>query len=647
MTSTTLLFTRPSTLALAVTAAIASGSALANSNHYTELDQVVVTESRTAADTDIVIDEDALEKRQANDIADIFAGNPEVTVGGSAPAAQKIYVRGLEDTLLNVSVDGATQGGQLFHHQGRLLIDPELLKQVEVSAGAGEATNGPGALGGAIRFITKDPEDLLRPGQRVGATLKGGYYSNTDGFKTSASVYGHLTDDWSAMATLSRTDLGEYEDGDGNTQPYTGTELNTGFAKVVGQLTDEQKLSLSYERSRDQALRLTKAHMPGNARNTPINQDLQRETITGKYGFNANDNDLIDADLTLYRTESTLDQYEGRWGDIYASSESYGGDLRNKSRLGANTLTYGVDYRHDEGVLYQPKFSLTDTDKGRVTGIYLQDHFQVTDRLLLSAGARYDWYQLDEARSGRSYSESGFSPNLGFSLDVTDELNLHGGWARALRGTQVKEVYLLEFENAPDRKEETADNYELGVTYRSGGLHLNAEAFVTHIDDIVGRNDNRQLGNLGDLKNKGFTAGVGYDWARVSAGLSYSQSRPEFEGQPLSDWNMGIGTSQGDLWVASLDFRPIESVDLGWSGRFSERLTTVADTHSEKPGYAVHDVYARWRPLAGDQLTLSLSVNNLFDKQYLDHATFADPDDITAGLPESGRDIRLSAAYRF
>lgn len=634
---------KPSLLALTI-AGIVSPPLAADS--ITTLDTVNVTDSRTAPDTDILIGQETLEKTQATDAADIFSDNPEIAVGGgSSPVTQKVYVRGLEDTLLNVSVDGATQSGNLFHHQGRLSIPPELLKQVEVSAGAGEATNGPGALGGAIRFVTKDPIDLLRPGQRVGALLQAGYFSNTDGYRTSGSVYGHLTDDWSALVTLSKTELGDYKDGDGNTQPFTESDVLTGFAKVVGQLTDEQKLTLSYERNQDEAFRKHRPHWIPSVRNPVFDQEMTRETITGKYGFDAASNDLVDLELTLYNTEASLEHIEGPYGTVLGSQESYGADLRNTSQLGAHSLTYGVDHRHDEG-----KLIVADTarETGRVTGLYLQDHFQVTDRLQLSAGARYDWYKLDDERLNQQFSESGFSPNLGFSLDVTDELNLHGGWARAMRGTQIKELFVLDYyTNSADRKKETADNYELGLSYRNGGLHMSAEAFVTEIDDVVGQVSRAILGNVGELKTRGFSAGIGYDWSNVSASLKYSQARPELNGVPLSDDDWSLGTSVGNTWVAGLDFHPVDSVDLGWTGTFRERLTRVADGYPEKPGYGVHDIYARWRPLAGDQLTLAVTVQNLFDRQYQDHASYAVYGDVAAGLPEAGRDIRLSAAYRF
>lgn len=108
------------------------------------LEPIQVTAEREAA-SDIVIDRQNLDRYQADDLNDVFAGRPDVNVGGSNSIAQKVYVRGFEDPLLNVSVDGATQAGALFHHSGRLSVEPELLKQVEVNAGAGRATDGAGA----------------------------------------------------------------------------------------------------------------------------------------------------------------------------------------------------------------------------------------------------------------------------------------------------------------------------------------------------------------------------------------------------------------------------------------------------------------------------------------------------------------------
>ncbi len=53
--------------------------------------------------TDSMVDREHLDRIQANDLADIFRSTPSVSVGGSLGIAQKIYVRGLEDSQLNVT----------------------------------------------------------------------------------------------------------------------------------------------------------------------------------------------------------------------------------------------------------------------------------------------------------------------------------------------------------------------------------------------------------------------------------------------------------------------------------------------------------------------------------------------------------------
>ena len=84
----------------------------------------------------------------------------------------------------------------LFHHIGRVTLDPDLLKQIDVQAGAGEATSGPGTwplyVCGSIRFKTKDAQDLLRGDEQFGGRVKASYFSN-EGTRYSGSLYGKLS----------------------------------------------------------------------------------------------------------------------------------------------------------------------------------------------------------------------------------------------------------------------------------------------------------------------------------------------------------------------------------------------------------------------------------------------------------------------
>jgi len=192
-----------------------------------------------------------LENYQANDLADIFRHTPSVTVGGSLGIAQKIFVRGMEDSMVNVTVDGAPQTSTLFHHIGRVAIEPELLQSVEVQAGAGEATSGTGAVGGAIRFKTKSADNLLAANEQFGGIAKASYFSN-DGHKESLALYGKLTDKVGVLASYVNVSRDNMDDGDGEELPGTAADQTLAFIKVNAELTENQNLSISYENRKEE-----------------------------------------------------------------------------------------------------------------------------------------------------------------------------------------------------------------------------------------------------------------------------------------------------------------------------------------------------------------------------------------------------------
>lgn len=121
-----------------------------------------------------------------------------------------------------------------------------MLEEVDVQAGAGEATSGAGAIGGAIRFKTKNADDLLDDGEQFGAIGKASYFSN-NGEKLSLTGYGKLNNDWGFLASFVDVERDDMKDGDGNEIRHTSAKQQLAFMKINGQLTDSQSLSFSYE----------------------------------------------------------------------------------------------------------------------------------------------------------------------------------------------------------------------------------------------------------------------------------------------------------------------------------------------------------------------------------------------------------------
>ncbi|MCV6610397.1 MAG: TonB-dependent receptor [Amphritea sp.] len=621
-----------------------SSAVLADDNKIT-----VTGQSLTA---DAVIDQETLENYQATDLEDIFKQNPDVSVGGGFSTAQKIYVRGIEDTNLNVTIDGAPQAGYLFHHQGRISVEPELLKRVEVQAGAGLATDGAGALGGAIRFVTKDPEDLLREGEQFGGQAKLGYFSNTEGVKLNTSVFGRLSDDISVLASVTRQDSGNIEDGDGNELSNTESEINSGLFKLVGHLSDEETLRFSYDFRHDDGTRNVRPHFISAGWNQANNQDSHRRTANLQYNLNPG-SDALDLQANVYYTRQYLTQRATGEERDGAGVKSIGFDLRNTQQISNHTLTYGTDYRKDTGYYINPGDSgPSDDEVLNVAGLYIQDQIALTEQLTLNTGARYDHYDLDD-NIGQNFKSSAVSPNIGLHYAVNESLEIHGGYAKAHRGVGVKEAYLLNFAtNHANLKEQDADNFELGFDYSQDQVRFGATAFVSKIENASARVTRSVINTVGDVENKGVNLYFGYSWDNTDLHLGYSHSRPELDGEPLDDGNMGIGTAIGDTLTASLTHTlPAQNLELGWSSETVQRLTDVPSDRVEKAGYNVHDVFAKWYPQGDEDLSVTLTVKNLFDRQYLSHASYgadtSEPGNPIIGLYEAGRDVRLTLSVRF
>ncbi|MBV2120572.1 MAG: TonB-dependent receptor [Candidatus Thiodiazotropha sp. (ex Ctena orbiculata)] len=640
----------------------------------------------------VALDADMIEARQSSDLEDMLNHDPSITVGGGAPIAQKIYVRGLEDTLLNVTIDGATQSGYLYHHQGRVYVEPELIKNIVIKPGAGNAADGTGALGGAIHFNLKDAQDMLLPGERAGALLKSSYHSNNQGWKNHVSAYGLLGESMGLLASFSRFESDEdYEAGDGTRVEETEQMRQDILLKLSGNLAEDHYISVSYEEYEDEGKRYARSNMGALFHpvypNIPVDQQTERESWIANYKYNPH-HSAIDLSTTLYYTDSQILKQGDEWAETWPIAgppptwtfidyhdgkyhgggvESLGFDLRNTSVIGKHELVYGLEYRADEAYLVKPAVSDFDEETTDIMALFLQADVTITDSLRLTAGARYDDYDYTD-NQGVEINDSGFSPNLTVSVDVMDGLELSAGYAKSFKGVSSPEVFFLEFPPAgttlasyqgADRDDvvdgftvgeltaEEADNFEVAFKYEQGPLVASGEIYRQTIENASLTTPTVRYSYVDDVEVDGYALRLGYYWEKLFLNAGVAHSKPELNGEPLSSGDMGLGTAYGRTWTLGLEYDFSETILFGWEVRLVETLDDVQEGQDEKDGYNVHDVFAQWNPL--ERLTLGLAVNNLFDKFYYDQGSFytrnntSDP----LGLPEPGRDVRLYLSYQF
>lgn len=644
--------------------------------------------------TDVEIDREEIELLQANDLADLFRNVPSVSVGGGVGLAQKIYVRGLEDSLLNVTIDGAPQRGTLFHHVGRVTIEPELLETVDVQAGPGEATAGFGAVGGAIRFRTRNAVDMLEDGRDIGGIAKAGWFSN-DGYKLSGTVYGRIAGDVGILASYVHVNRDPYKDGDGVRQLATGAEQNLGFVKIGGELGGGHRVTASYEQRRESGRFGQRPNWPAVVGQL-FDVKGKRQTAVLNYGYEGDSGVGIEATGYWTRTNFTQNR-DDRWGLYGAEIETYGFDARANLAIGNHAITVGAEHRRDEVTsaylsapamwqdwAWDPNIG-SFTEKGSLMGVYIQDHWRVADPLLISFGARYDAYDLDQTTYRTGTHSDGVSVNVGAEYEIIPGLSLNAGYAEAFRGKEIGDAFTLEkrpgrLSLSPTLRPERVDNLEGGVKYDLGGFTASAVYYEMTIKNVIldqlGRDaaqpvqDAVYYENVGTFKSKGVELRAGYRTGPFSIDAYYNHYDSRLNGNRIEGYeHIALGNSMGDNWAVTAGFQPSEHFNFRASVTRVEDLNDIEvlfrevqlypDDISEtqfidKPGYTTVDLFGSWRPFGTDRLELQAAVYNLFDKRYIAHASVADygqlglPDyAIVSGLPEPGRNVRLTASVRF
>ncbi|GAA3924223.1 TonB-dependent receptor domain-containing protein [Litoribacillus peritrichatus] len=660
-------------LAVAIAAAISTNTtfaAEAETEEHRDLNMIEIKGQATGG-IDRLITTEELEKIQANDLADIFRLDPQINASGSVGMGQKIYLRNIGEDALNISVDGAEQAGAIFHHSGRVAVEPDLLKQVEVEAGSGSATVGPGALGGSVRFVTKDPSDLLEPGETAGALIKGTYYSNTEGYKSSTSVFSRDESDIvSVLASFVRSEHDDAEDGNGDEIIGSESSQKMSYVKLVTKFSDEQKLSVSYEKLKEEGDILYKPELIAAPGNLPAKTEGWRDTAILNYEFDSINNDLLDLSINLYKTDLEQERFSVK-GSQYPNGkvETHGATIQNTSLVANHKLIYGINYRDDESSYTEATTSTANKETGKVKGVYIQDVIAVTDAFTVSTGVRFDDYELIDINDQKITSD-GFSPNISANFDITSEWSVSAGYAEALRGAEVKDalkLYSSRISNDPDLQAENSKNYEVGIDFSRGGFSFAAGVYKSVIENAISGEFpwSKLSENLDeDIETVGYFVQADYVWDRLTAMVSFNSADTEVDDVTAIRYVYGsTAASKGDTLVTDISYEFTQDFMMGWTAEFVKGIhdidielnddakPTPQPLKPSKPGYGVHDIYARWLPTSNEDFSLTFTVKNLFDKQYLDHSSVEDLTSGTgyeaiSGSPEAGRDFRLTAALR-
>ncbi|KVV05698.1 MULTISPECIES: FepA family TonB-dependent siderophore receptor [unclassified Pseudomonas] len=658
-------------------------------------------ELKQAPGVSIITAEDIKKRPPANDLSEIMRREPGVNLTGNSTSGSRgnnrqIDLRGMgpENTL--ILIDGKPSSSRNAVRYGwsgdrdtrgeTNWVPAEEVERIEILRGPAAARYGSGAMGGVVNIITKRPTDKLK------GSLTAYYLAPEDDAegiskRTNFNLSGPITDDlvFRVYGGMNKTDAddaaintAEQASRDSVVAGREGVRNKDINGLLSWQFTPEQSLDLeaSYSRQGNIFAGDTMLNSGGDYVNSLTGKEtsiLQRST------FSATHNGSFDwgstkASLTHDLTRNArLNEGLAGYGEG-APSESAGtfeSRLRNTRATGEvnvplsvlteQVLTVGGEYLYeslndpgslrpqswDPGSDGTPGIAGQDRTQTKTTAnsyaFYVEDNIEAGAKTIITPGVRFD-----------HHSEFGgnWSPSLNASHQLTDELSIKGGIARAYKTPNLYQSnpnYLLYSRGAgcssvevniggcylvgnPGLKPEISVNKEIGLAFDKGTWRTSGTYFrndyqnkINASNEAAYRLPNGRRVYQWDNSGKAIVQGIegnlfvnlrdDLDW---NTNLTYMiESKDKETGDPLSIIpKYTVNTT--------LDWYATEKLSFQVSGTYygkqeAPKRNNRANEELNKSVQQPIDPYGLVGLSGGYEfnknLSVRLGINNLFDKQ--------------------------------
>lgn len=305
-----------------------------------------------------------------------------------------------------------------------------------------------------------------------------------------------------------------------------------------------------------------------------------------------------------------------------------------------NNIIAGIDFRSTDSTLYTANGTIngaqniyawntaipeptvtygapTDTES-RQTGIYGQWRIKPVDRLTLIGGGRFTWYDAENNASDVDVNGE-FTPYAGVIFDLTDRLSAYASYTEIFQPQTAMDASgdLLD--------PRTGRQYEVGL---KAELLEEVNASIAYFNLV---DENRAVGDpnnpgssaaLGEVHVHGIETEItGELMPNLQATAAYTYTETEFRNTATASGSQFYTPEHMvQLWTKyTLDGRygALEGAFIGGGVKIFSAFKTVTPSNGftiNAPGYAVVDLQAGYR--FNENLSASLTVNNLFDKKY-------------------------------
>jgi outer membrane receptor for ferrienterochelin and colicins len=443
---------------------------------------------------------------------------------------QSIRIQGLGGRYTQILKDGFPAFGGFSGSVGVLDILPLDLKQVEIIKGPSATFYGGGAIAGVVNFISREPGDEPATNLIFNLTSAGG----VDLSAFDARKFGRFGYTLLGSVNYQR----EYDVDDDDFTELPRTRSFNLSPRLFFDLGDDTRLtvgnSAAYQNRKGGDVFVIREEADAVHQYFEQNDSLRNvTTLQFERGLPGGRKLVARQSLAFFTREIEIPDYlfEGRQFNSYT-------DVSYFHPAGTHALVFGFNSAYDRFREGRDSGSPVPRDESRTTfGGYVQDSFNVTDRLSLEAG-----FRLDHVRGYGTFPLPRVSALYRFSERLSSRLSVGFGYKAPSVFTEEAETLL--FRNVlpvgDTLKAERSRGGTFDVNYRGASgeklsYSLNQMFFYTEIEDPLvlspGAGGLYAFANAGaPVRSAGFETNVraSYDFVKLFAGYTYTNAKAKY-----------------------------------------------------------------------------------------------------------------------
>ena len=613
-----------------------------------------ISEKKSDVTTNITVyTREDLEKLSVQDLSDLMV-------------KEGFMVREYPNAIISVGIRGfrtETHGNDLASHvlilingrragTGNLAkISMENVARIEIIRGPGSVQYGASAMGGVINIITR------KGGKAFSASIEE-TLGSWDYQKTAADISGSIRKfDFAVSASKSSQD--DYDTPNGTRYYNTGFDSKENI-DFNGGFTFAPKNRVGFSFSDYQGDHIGSPDvLSSNNKVEYVDHSLQSfdiyydgQTGDGFWLWNARYFQGKDEYETFDPATSTTHTY-------YRDTDNQGFQAQVTAKWDMAHITAGVDWTGYEISNTYTVAGKENTYENPAAFFMAKKRF-LDDKLVLSAGGRYDRYEV-ESDTGKDKKETNWSSSLGAVYKLTTGLSVRANYAEAFRMPTADELFMYNdyssfgfgiWSGNENLKPESSKTYEAGIDYTKGSLTAGLTWFYTEFKDKISYaydadEDVTRYENVEGATLSGFEGNLQLD---IGAFCGWAYEIVPYVSFAVHDKYEDDATGENLLyvpeWSASYGLR-FNNTDIGLYSRlnftyFGEQNITdyeeTGETTLGKDTVADFSISKRLFSLEKyGQVSLKGEITNLFNESYA----------LVQGYPSPGRTFYLGMSYSF